>query len=788
MPQPKGSKRKNQRCHNMRKAKKEKKMRERIQEEELEMERALWVDLESRMIASPQEELEGGNSESPDGPSPSAHWDFSREDLSEDEVDSEEEVEFTDAEEGEDTRRKIAVSNTTSLSPAIRDMDTDAFTVLMADRIAKSEAMKEKHFKYQREVNPTERTLQRKAAEARKIEASIIDKVKPQFVIRSFFSTSSPPEEDPDAGKNISVSKSDLKASITAINKKIKCRKAGLQLKGQNLFRHEAVKMFLLAQQTRKPTETRLQIARDVVARCCGRGLYFARKVITWEIEWRANRTINEGKKGCFAKTHSWFNDEGVQLHIRDYLAGAGEHISAHALAKSIGEYLDSQRAERTVNTVLSEAAQPAEEDHTLSKRRRIRARTARRFLHRMGFSYKNVTKNVYIDGHERPDVIEYRQQVFLPEWKTHSRRFVLFNEDGTWEFPKGLQVGEKPLVLVTHDESTFNANDGKRRVWVKDGKMPLRQKSRGKGIMVSGFLTPAGPLRVPDNIPDSELLADLYCKWPCHPSTGDNYWTGEKMVNHLVNIAIPIFRKAFPCCQALFAFDNASNHVAFADDALVAGRMNLSPGGANVPRMRETFMHGKGLPQHMVFPDNHERVALRGKPKGMEQVLRERGLWRDRNAAGIKFRAQCPTRDGRQGCPTDPNDPSFRACCARTVLAEERDFREQKGLLAESTFAVGHEVIFYPKFHCELNFIERFWCAAKYYARENCKYSLEGLRETIPLALASVSVNSILHYYEHCVRTIQAYDAGLTYGSSEFGEHMKKHKAHRQVPDPSKY
>jgi hypothetical protein len=39
-----------------------------------------------------------------------------------------------------------------------------------------------------------------------------------------------------------------------------------------------------------------------------------------------------------------------------------------------------------------------------------------------------------------------------------------------------------------------------------------------------------------------------------------DNYWTGEKMVEHTTRVAIPIFKYAFPDCEALFAFDNASN------------------------------------------------------------------------------------------------------------------------------------------------------------------------------------------------------------------------------------
>ena len=37
-----------------------------------------------------------------------------------------------------------------------------------------------------------------------------------------------------------------------------------------------------------------------------------------------------------------------------------------------------------------------------------------------------------------------------------------------------------------------------------------------------------------------------------------------------------------------------------------------------------------------------------------------------------------------------------------------------QKSLIQETIEARGHKVIFYPKFHCELNFIEMFWGAAK--------------------------------------------------------------------------
>lgn len=38
-----------------------------------------------------------------------------------------------------------------------------------------------------------------------------------------------------------------------------------------------------------------------------------------------------------------------------------------------------------------------------------IRSRTARSWLNKLGYEYKNVRKDVFIDEHERPDVMEDR-------------------------------------------------------------------------------------------------------------------------------------------------------------------------------------------------------------------------------------------------------------------------------------------------------------------------------------------------------------------------------------------
>jgi hypothetical protein len=142
----------------------------------------------------------------------------------------------------------------------------------------------------------------------------------------------------------------------------------------------------------------------------------------------------------------------------------------------------------------------------------------------------------------------------------------------------------------------------------------------------------------------------------------------------------------------------------------------------------------------------------------------------------------RCPTADEREGCPPD----SDGGCCARAMLAAQQDFREQKGQLEEELVAANQLCIFYPKFHCEMNFIERFWCGAKWYSRENCSYSFEGLRAAVPKALDSVTTASIHRHYKHCERIIEAYSDGMTYGTEEFTKRV--YKGHRQVADKSKW
>ena len=125
---------------------------------------------------------------------------------------------------------------------------------------------------------------------------------------------------------------------------------------------------------------------------------------------------------------------------------------------------------------------------------RKISLATARRWLHNLGFQVIKKQKGTYVDGHERSDVVEYRNK--------YLRKMValgFLNEsnaptpDATKNFPTDLEAltpeqAEKNIVFF-HDESTFQANDDETWIWGERGQHVLKPKSRGSGIMVSDFI-----------------------------------------------------------------------------------------------------------------------------------------------------------------------------------------------------------------------------------------------------------------------------------------------------------
>jgi len=170
-----------------------------------------------------------------------------------------------------------------------------------------------------------------------------------------------------------------------------------------------------------------------------------------------------------------------------------------------------------------------------------------------------------------------------------------------------------------------------------------------------------------------------------------------------------------------------------------------------------------------MIFPPDHPDYP--NQAKGMKEILNERGLLWNENLVG-----HC------QLCRLKIDDITRIDCCMRRILSLQDDFMSQKSQLQEEIEKKGHKCIFYPKFHCELNYIEMYWGAAKRFTRDKCDYSWAGLQETVPEALDSVPLITIRKFARKSWRYMDIYRKGITGKLAEFV--VKKYRSHRRVPD----
>jgi hypothetical protein len=94
--------------------------------------------------------------------------------------------------------------------------------------------------------------------------------------------------------------------------------------------------------------------------------------------------------------------------------------------------------------------------------------RTARRWLVKLGWQRTKIKKGVYIDGHERADVVSYRQNDFLPKMAVYECQMAKYERVGDvlQRIAPTLQPGEQELIPEFHDESSFQAFEHTTSVW----------------------------------------------------------------------------------------------------------------------------------------------------------------------------------------------------------------------------------------------------------------------------------------------------------------------------------
>jgi len=166
---------------------------------------------------------------------------------------------------------------------------------------------------------------------------------------------------------------------------------------------------------------------------------------------------------------HSRIEDEDVAAEIATHLQSLGPYVRA----------LD----------IVHYTAIP-EVRTRLNIKKTISLATAQRWMKKMGYRWTKKPSGQYVDGHERADVVYYRQSVFLPAWAELYQHTRLWTAENVEIINEALANG-RTVVVWFHDKCTFYANDRRIVRWVhKDETAVPRAKGEGASLMVADFIS----------------------------------------------------------------------------------------------------------------------------------------------------------------------------------------------------------------------------------------------------------------------------------------------------------
>jgi hypothetical protein len=180
-----------------------------------------------------------------------------------------------------------------------------------------------------------------------------------------------------------------------------------------------------------------------------GSGAYFSQKIRVLMRHYQLFEQLPVEKRGTH-HSRSLLNNEEVQKAARTYLS----RLPTGEVTPKVFHQALNKRILPTLGLAIEGG---------------LSAHTASRWLIRLGWQNTRLKKGVYMDGHERPDVVEYCQKMFLSTMALYEKRMAQWVLQGSElvHVDPDLGLGEKRIIaLFQDDESSFHVNEYKQNIW----------------------------------------------------------------------------------------------------------------------------------------------------------------------------------------------------------------------------------------------------------------------------------------------------------------------------------
>jgi len=170
--------------------------------------------------------------------------------------------------------------------------------------------------------------------------------------------------------------------------------------------------------------------ASKMAAECHGfAAAWGGRQIRGWTRTWISQRALPSSLTGHHAKVFSLLDDPEIAMELRTYMRSNKWAMDAPRLADFSKNRLVPAEAEKYLRSVVQDEMPRGLKRYMelalfprihLKVGKGISLATARRWLRREGFRYTSYKKGLYFDGHDRPNVVQYRHDIFLPRMKEY--------------------------------------------------------------------------------------------------------------------------------------------------------------------------------------------------------------------------------------------------------------------------------------------------------------------------------------------------------------------------------